>query len=116
MAYNEQLAERIQKIMNQLGKGYEVKKMFGGVCYMISDKMTIGIVKDDIMVRVITEKYEKSLLLPHCRVMDFTGRVLKNFLYVEAAGLKKDSDLKKWILTGIEFAEQPKEKRKSKKK
>lgn len=107
MAYNEYLADRIRRALAGHHDVVE-KKMFGGLCFMVNGKMAVGIVHDDLMVRVITPKYATALAQPHCREMDFTGKPLKNFLYVGPEALDTDRDLDTWIGLGIEFAEQTK--------
>lgn len=72
---------------------------------MYKGKMAVGIVKDDLMVRVVASKYESSLGKPHCREMDFTGRPMKGFLFVGPEGFDTDRQLEEWIGLGIEFAE-----------
>jgi len=116
MAYNEKLASRISKLLKPQ-KGVKEKKMFGGIAYMLKDKMMCGIVKDDLMVRCLEDKYELLLKKLHSRVMDFTGRTMKGFLFVDASGIKTDNQLNKWLDVGIEFAlkSPPKKKKKSKK-
>ncbi len=104
MAYNELLADRIRNAL-RTREGVEEKKMFGGLAFMYKGKMACGIVKDDLMVRVVPSKYEVSLQKPHCREMDFTGKPMKGFLYVEPEGFDTDRQLDEWIGLGIEFAE-----------
>jgi hypothetical protein len=77
--------------------------MMGGLTFMLHNKMCCGIVKDDLMVRVVESKYQNSLNKPHCRVMDFTGKPLKRFLLVDKKGFPTDKDLKGWIDLGVEF-------------
>lgn len=102
MAYNEKLADRIRE--NLIGlKQVEEKKMMGGLCFMLRGKMCCGIVKDDLMVRVIESRYEEALSHPHGREMDFTGRPLKGFVFVAPDGFKKLKDLKYWLDMGVEF-------------
>ncbi|MBZ0202140.1 MAG: TfoX/Sxy family protein [Ignavibacteria bacterium] len=115
MSYNEKLAERISKLL-EMHKGIVEKKMFGGIAYMLNDKMMTGIVKDELMVRCMPEDYDTLLKKPHARQMDFTGRPMKGFLYVSAAGIKTDNQLQKWLDIGIEFAQKspPKKKKKGK--
>ena len=114
MAYSEKLAERINSILK--GKrGIVQKKMFGGICYMYKDKMSVGIVKDDLMIRVLPEKYDGYLKKPHVRKMDFTGKPLKGFLYVGSQGIKTEKQLSKWIDVGLEFAVKSPPKKTSKK-
>lgn len=73
--------------------------------------MSCGIVKEDLMVRVVREKYEPSLKKPHCRVMDFTGKVLKGFLYVDKEGIQTEKQLRSWLELGIEFVDKAKSKK-----
>jgi len=116
MGYNESLCLRIRELL--AGEpGLVEKKMFGGIAYMLKDKMMCGIVKDDLMVRCLEDKYEQLLKKPHVRVMDFTGRTMKGFLYVDSAGIKTDKQLMDWLDIGIEFAHKspPKKKKKAKK-
>ena len=108
MAYNEFLADRVRNILHPYAEEIEEKKMMGGLTFMLKSKMCCGIVKDDLMVRVIEEKYESSLQRPYCREMDFTGKPLKGFLFVDIEGLESDADLKEWINLGIEFVSQAK--------
>ena len=45
MAYNEHLADRINDILKKKNASFYEKKMFGGLCFMVEEKMCIGIVK-----------------------------------------------------------------------
>lgn len=105
MAYNEYLAERIRRTLAHRND-VEEKKMFGGLCFLVRGKMAAGIVKDDLMVRVVESKYREALGKPHCREMDFTGKPLKGFLYVGPDGTDAERDLEEWVGMGIEFVEQ----------
>jgi TfoX/Sxy family transcriptional regulator of competence genes len=102
MAYNEKLADRIREYLVDLKK-IEEKRMMGGLCFMYKGKMCSGIVKDDLMVRVIPDRYEEALSHPFGRPMDFTGKPLKNFVFVSTEGFKKKTDLEYWLEMGIEF-------------
>jgi TfoX/Sxy family transcriptional regulator of competence genes len=116
MAYSEQLAKRITKLLTKQ-KGVVEKKMFGGICYMLKDKMMIGIAKERLMVRCLPERYEELLQKPHAGVMDFTGKVMQGFLYVDDAGYKTDKQLQSWLDVGIEYAlKSPPKKKKGAKK
>lgn len=105
MPYDELLAKRIRNILTPYQKHLEEKKMMGGLCFMYKGSMSCGIVKEDLMVRVVDEKYESSLEKPHCREMDFTGKVLKNFLYIDKQGIQTEKQLRAWLELGIEFVE-----------
>lgn len=103
MAYNEQLADRIRESI-AYQKGIVEKKMFGGVAFMLRDKMFCGIVKDELMVRVLEERYEEALSEPYCRPMDFTGRLMKGFVYISPEGINSQQKLAIWLEKGIDFA------------
>lgn len=104
MAYNEKLADRIREKLIDVKK-LEEKKMMGGLCFLYKTKMCCGIVKDDLMVRVLEKNYEETLSHPHTRPMDFTGRPLKGFVFVAPDGFKKEKDLAFWLDMGIEYVD-----------
>lgn len=103
MAYNEELGNRIASKLLDLDIDFIEKKMFGGVAFMIQDKMCIGVSKDEIMLRVMEDKYESLLEENFVKPMQFTGRIMKGFLFIEEPAFEKDKDLLKWIELGIEF-------------
>lgn len=89
MAYDEKLAERIRESLADK-RGVIEKKMFGGVAFMLKDKMFVGIIKDDLMVRVLLEREAEALEKPHARPMDFAKRPMKGFIeYVLKSPPKK---------------------------
>ena len=103
MAFDEGLAERIREILSDRGEIAE-RKMFGGLAFMLSGNMCVGIVGDELMVRVGPDGHEDSLMQPHARQMDFTGRAMKGMVYVGTAGFETDTDLCAWIERGLAFA------------
>jgi TfoX/Sxy family transcriptional regulator of competence genes len=103
MAYDEGLAERIRDLTAGRGDLGE-KKMFGGLCFLVSGNMSFGIVGSELMVRVGPAAYEGALAQPHAREMDFTGRSMKGMVYVDEDGLAEDEDLAAWLERGLAFA------------
>jgi TfoX/Sxy family transcriptional regulator of competence genes len=95
MAYNEYLQERIERILNDKSVVFQAKKMMGGLCYMVDNKMCFGIVKDDFMARVGIEASEKLLEKHGARPMDFTKRPMKGYLFVAPEGVDFEEDLPK---------------------
>jgi TfoX/Sxy family transcriptional regulator of competence genes len=114
MAYNEQLAERIREIVSETD-GVTEKKMFGGVAFILREKMFAGVVKDDLMIRCLAERYDELLEKPGCRPMDFTGKPMRGFLFVALEDLKTTKQLKYWLDIGTEFVFHAPEKSKKKK-
>ena len=102
MVYNEQLAEKIRKLVSSR-RGWTEKKMFGGIAFMLNEKMCCGVVKDDLLVRVGPDRNAEALSLPNSRPMDFTGKPMKGFVYVNAKGWSDGRTLNKWIDMAVEF-------------
>ncbi len=102
MAYDEGLAERVRECFDSRS-ALEEKKMFGGLCFMLSGHMCCGIVGDTLMARVGAYNYEASLAQAHASEMDFTGRAMKGMVYVAPAGVEEDHDLQAWIDTCVGF-------------
>ncbi len=102
MAFNENLANRIRELLAAAPRVDE-KKMMGGLTFMVNNKMCIGILNDDLMLRINPEIYEKSLEKTGCRVMDFTGRPMKGFVFVGPEGTRTNKDLKYWVKLALEY-------------
>ncbi len=103
MPYDEILAERVRAVF-QSEPGCTEKKMFGGICFMVGGNMAVGVTGSDLMVRPGPDNFESALALPHARPMDFTGRPMKGFVYVESAGIAADAVLAEWVERGAAFA------------
>lgn len=114
MAYDEFLADRIKAELKRQNVPFEEKKMMGGVCYLVNDKMCVGIVKQKLMARIGTEKYDEAFDKPGCREMDFTGKPLKGYVFVEPDGIDLDSDLAYWVNLALEFNPRAKSSKKRK--
>ena len=96
MAFDEGLAQRVREALRGVPSITE-RRMFGGLAFLIDGKMFIAVSGDKLMARVGAERYEDALALPHVRRMDFTGRPMNGYVYVEPAGLADDATLKAWV-------------------
>jgi TfoX/Sxy family transcriptional regulator of competence genes len=116
MAYNEKLADRIREELESVKK-VEEKFMFGGVCFMVNDKMCTGVVKDEMMCRIDPDIYESLLDKKGCRPMDFNGRPMKGYVFISDEGMRSKKELSYWVGLCLEFnkkakSSKPKAKRK----
>ena len=116
MAYNEFLADRMRQILAEKSVFYLEKKMMGGLTFMVDDKMCVGIIKDNLMVRIDPDFYEEALKKKGCREMNFTGRPMKGFVLVEPEGIDLDEDLATWIQYALDYNPRAKSSKRSKKK
>ena len=55
------------------------------------------------MARVGTEHYAEALKSPHAREMDFTGKVMKGYVYIAPAGFEDDAALQSWVELCLRF-------------
>ena len=104
MPYDEGLAERVRTLFEDREDVTE-RKMFGGLCFMINGNMCCGITKHDLMLRLGKDEAIAALKRPHARDMDFTGKPLKGFVYIDPEGYAEDEDLEDWIGRAAAFAE-----------
>lgn len=104
MAYSEALAERVREALVPRGDAVTEIKMFGGLCFTLQGNMCVGVVGDDLMVRVGPDDYDGALNRPHVREMDFTGKPMRGLVYVGPDGVSDDDDLESWVRWGVSFA------------
>ncbi len=116
MAYNEFLADRIRLVLAEKSVVYTEKKMFGGLCFMVDDKMCLGIVQEEMMARIGTEQYQEALGKEGCKEMNFTGRAMKGYVFLEPEAIDMEDDLAYWIQLCLDFNPLAKASRKRKKK
>lgn len=102
MAYDEGLAQRVREALASRRDVTE-KKMFGGLAFLVRGNMCCGVVGERLMVRVGPAAYEAALSQPHAGEMNFTGRPMKGFVYVEPEGVESDRALRKWVARATGF-------------
>lgn len=104
MAYDLKLAERIRAEVQ--GLPIIEKKMFGGVGYMLHGNMAVGILGDDLIVRVGVDEYESMLKRAHVKIFTMKGspKPMKGWLMVEPSVTKTPKGLAQWVKLGVEFA------------
>ena len=102
MAYNEQLADRLRGVLAERADAVE-KKMFGGLAFMVDRKMSVGVLGDELVIRVAPEDYEQALKTKYVRPFDFTGKPLRGFLYIGTKAIESDEDLEQWVDLCLEY-------------
>lgn len=103
MAYDNYLAERIDRVLNDKKASFLAKNMMGGLCYMVDGKMCVGIVKDHLMCRIGPDAYEKALAKEGCQPMDFTGRPMNGYVFIAPEAIDLDEQLAYWIQLCLDF-------------
>jgi hypothetical protein len=103
MAYDQNLADRLRDELDAQRAQYEELNMMGGLCFMIDDKMCVGIVGDQLMARINPDIYQDALTREGASEMNFTGRAMKGFVFVNPEGVDMDNDLAYWVELCLEF-------------
>jgi len=103
MAYDEKLADRVRELIFLTHKDIEEKKMFGGLCFMVNDKMCVGVEKDRLMVRFDPAKNDEVMEMEGCQPMNFTGKVMKGYVFVDIDVLNTKKKLSYWVDLALEY-------------
>jgi hypothetical protein len=78
--------------------------MFGGIGYLLDGNMCFGIYKDDLVLRCAPEKAQELLRNSNIRPFDITGKPMRGWLMIEAAGWQSSAILKVLLNIGLEYA------------
>lgn len=109
MAYNEFLADRIRQFFQDQKSNFYEKKMMGGLCFMVDDKMCCGIHFDKkrqtdlIMARIGEDASSAAMKREGCHPMDFTGRPMKGYVFISPDGFDLDDNLEYWLSLCLAF-------------
>lgn len=111
MAYNEKIADKIRIALNGT-KNLVEKKMFGGIAFMVNDKMCLGVYKDDIMLRCEPERMEELLSKQGVRPFDLTSKPMKGWLLINEDGISTKKNFDYWIQIAVESSKKTTTKKK----
>jgi len=95
MPHDPELAERLRAALRARA-GITERRMFGGICWLLEGHMLCGVERGRYMFRVGIAAETQALARPGVSPMDFTGRPMRGFVWVEAAAASGPS-LQHWI-------------------
>jgi TfoX/Sxy family transcriptional regulator of competence genes len=107
MAYDDAFAERVRSIVGRLASVPATeKRMFGGLAFLLGGNMAVAVQGRNagLLVRVDPDQTEALLAQPGAALMEMGGRSMRGWLTVEAAVLAKDTELRRWIKRGVDYA------------
>ncbi len=111
MAYNEKLADKIRKVLAHLPNVKE-KKMFGGLAFMVDDKMCITAGANRIMCRIDPTIHEDVIKIKGCRTVIMRGREYKGYVHVDEDSIKNKKDFDYWIGLALDYNKKAKSSKK----
>ncbi len=112
MAYDEKLAVRVRELFQKRTVAFEEKRMMGGLCFLVDGKMCVGVENERLMVRLDPDVYDTVLKRKGCAPMDFTGRPMRGFVFVNLEGCSSARELASWLDLALEFNPKAKSSRK----
>lgn len=95
--------ERIADILIAKGITYEQKKMFGGLCFMVNEKMLIGTYKGGIMARIDPAEADDLVKRTGASQMIHGGRPMVGYLMIEPMGYELDAEMEFWVEKCLEY-------------
>ena len=117
MAYDELLFDRISRTFQELGINAEAKRLMGGLCFVLQDKMCVGTSIDKtngkprLIARIGEAQVLQALKNDYCLPFQPTGKVMKDFVSIYDEGIDSDESLTKWVKSSIDFNLQLNEKK-----
>jgi TfoX/Sxy family transcriptional regulator of competence genes len=105
MAYDEELAARIRKLIGAESAVTE-EKMFGGLAFLVGGNMAVAASgQGGLLVRVDPEETEALLDEPGASPMEMRGREMTGWLRVEADGESPPELIEPWVRRGVAYAQ-----------
>jgi TfoX/Sxy family transcriptional regulator of competence genes len=114
MAYDEKLADRVREIISLRAKKIEEKKMFGGLCFMVNDKMCVGVETERLMVRFDPTLNDELMKKEGCKPMNFTNKIMKGYAFVAIDALNTNKKLEYWVNLALDYNKFAKSSKKKK--
>ncbi|RVU02729.1 TfoX family protein [Mucilaginibacter limnophilus] len=102
MAANHELLNRVREALADI-PGIEEKAMFGGVCFLVDDKMCVCVRREDIMCRLNPNSYHNELEKPGVQQMIHNGRVMKGYVFIAPETMQNKADFNYWISLALEY-------------
>lgn len=105
MAYDEELANRIQRILEGTD-GLKRKKLFGGLGFLVNGHLAASAYKGgDLMIRCGPADWSSFCAEPGARPMTRQGKPVSGWVIIDAQAVEQEAPLRKWIERGRDFAE-----------
>ena len=103
MPYDEQLAQRVRKVV-ATADGISERKMMGGLCFMVDRHMFAGVHGDDLFVKMEPEQIEQALRRKHTQRFKIGARTTRAFVLVQAPGVATARSLRSWLEPALDRA------------
>ena len=103
MSNNEKHAGWVREMIAEKESDVEEKKMFGGLCFMVNDKMCVGVKSERLMFRIDPALFDEVLEKEGSRAVEMQGRIMKGYVYVDTVVLNTKKKLEYWVKLALDF-------------
>ncbi len=109
MAYDMKLADRVREYLaDNEARSVTEKRMFGGLAFMVNDKMCVNVSGDRLMCRFAPERMEELSLRPGFSPMIMKNKEYKGYGYVDRVGYQANIDFEFWMNLCLDFNQRAK--------
>jgi TfoX/Sxy family transcriptional regulator of competence genes len=104
VAYDEELAERIRRLVADEPSLTE-QRMFGGLAFLIGGNMAVAASgQSGVLVRVDPSQSDALTASSGAEPMIMRGREMKGWLRVGTDDVAEDDELARWVRIGVAYA------------
>ena len=104
MAYDEDLAERIRRLVAD-EPGLTERAMFGGLAFLVGGNMAVAASgQGGALVRVDPEESDGLVGTTAARPMVMRGREMAGWLRLDSDDVRSDDELAGWVARGVTYA------------
>lgn len=106
MAYSIEVAAQVRAYLTGI-RGIQVteKKMFGGLAFLVNDKMCVNVSGGDLMCRFDPDQMAAVAQRRGYRPMIMKGKKLPGYCYVAPEGFADPDDFSDWLELCLAFNE-----------
>lgn len=113
MAYSEALADRVRLALAHIER-VEEKKMFGGLAFLVNEKMCINAGENRLMFRIDPALQEDILQREGCETVVMKGQEYKGYINVSEDALGSE-EFDYWVGLALAFNQKAKKSKRKKK-
>ena len=104
MAYDEELESRIRDLLEGEA-GLSEKRMFGGLAFLLGGNMVVAASgQGGLLLRIDPADADSLVDGDQVTRMEMRGREMDGWLRVSEAAVSTDTDLRRWVAHGVDYA------------
>ncbi|GAB3923410.1 TfoX/Sxy family protein [Mucilaginibacter myungsuensis] len=103
MPYDETMVNRVREIIADRTDKVEERAMFGGLAFLVDDKLCVAVKTDKIFARLAPEVYEAVVDKEGISLMKRGNTAMKGYVYIDFDMLQNQTQLERWVGSALDF-------------